>query len=110
VASAVAPPAASAGNFRGLPLLQAADYMTPPEPPVYPPASIANDEQGIVVLRALVANDGTVRELLLWQSSGFARLDKAAQMAVRQWQFIPAHNGVMAQPAWVEVPVNFLLR
>jgi len=111
-ATTAASPAApgSAGEFRGLPLDKAVDYATPPMPPAYPPAAIANNEQGEVMLRVLIDAQGTVTELIVHQSSGFQRLDRAAQMAVREWRFIPARAGLLPRPAWVEVPVRFELR
>ena len=111
-AATVAAPAApgSAGEFRGLPLDKAADYATPPMPPAYPPAAIANNEQGEVILRVLIDAQGAVTELIVHQSSGFQRLDRAALMAVREWRFIPARAGLLSRPAWVEVPVRFELR
>jgi protein TonB len=42
-------------------------------------------------------------------SSGSARLDEAAEAAVRQWRFVPAKQGEAAVAAWVLVPLVFKL-
>ncbi len=44
------------------------------------------------------------------RSSGYARLDEAAQDAVRQWRFVPAKSGEQLVDSWVLVPVQFSLR
>ena len=46
----------------------------------------------------------------LQRSSGYTRLDEAAQQAVRAWRFVPARRGDEAVPAWVVVPIEFTLR
>lgn len=108
--SAAAQMAGSSGEFRGLPLDSAADYATAPVPPVYPNASIMNDEQGRSIIRARIDTDGAVAEVIVWQSSGFTRLDRAALTAVREWRFTPARQGFTPRAAWVDVPVDFVLR
>ena len=52
-------------------------------PPVYPPT----DVQGIVVLHAIIAPDGTVRNVSV--VSGHPALQNAALAAVRQWRYQP---------------------
>ena len=103
-------PQASTGLHQGLPLLQSPDFLKPPVPPVYPGKSVANNEQGTVIVRALIDPTGNPQDILIWQSSGYALLDKAAKQAVGQWQFVPAKSGFQTVAAWVEVPVNFVLR
>lgn len=85
------------------------DFLVPPDPPVYPPMSMKRHEQGTVVVRALVSGAGAAREVRIWQSSGFRRLDRAAQVAVQDWQFAPAVRLGLPVAAWVEVPVHFQL-
>ena len=48
-------------------------------PPGYPHDSVALGEQGEVVLRMTIGRDGLVRLVEVLQSSGYPRLDQAAQ-------------------------------
>jgi protein TonB len=66
-------------------------------------------EQGTVYLRVFVTTDGHAREVMLKTTSGFARLDNAAQLAVAGWKFVPAIRGDKAVDAWVIVPIKFSL-
>ena len=90
-------------------IIEDPEFLTPPAPPDYPPMSVKRREQGTVVVRALVSGAGAAREVKIWQSSGFRRLDKAAQVAVQDWQFAPAFRMGLPVAAWVEVPVHFRL-
>lgn len=75
-------------------------------PPRYPHESRRKREQGTVVLMVLLAVDGTVADVSIAQSSGFARLDDAALKAVRRWRWSPTRrNGdpVMVR-GLVEIP------
>jgi TonB family protein len=76
--------------------------------PVYPPEAQTVRIQGVVVLRAVIAKDGRVRDLSV--VSGHPLLAPAAIGAVQQWRYKPyLLNG---QPVEVstEVLVNFKLR
>ena len=66
--------------------------------------------QGVVVLRVLVREDGSVATVEMAQSSGSALLDESASRTVRErWRFIPARlNGIPIE-SWVEVPIRFVL-
>lgn len=83
-----------------------ADYFRNP-PPRYPSISQRLKEQGEVLLRVKVDAKGEPLEIRLQQSSGFSRLDKAAQKAVNQWRFVPAKREGKAVMAWVVVPIEF---
>jgi len=85
-----------------------ADYLNNP-PPTYPPESRELGEQGKVLLRVLVNANGGVEQVNLRKSSGYQRLDQAAQNAVKQWRFVPAKRGEQAVTAWVVVPISFSL-
>jgi TonB family protein len=76
--------------------------------PIYPPAAVEARIQGSVVLQALVAKDGAVRDVRL--ISGPPILAPAAIDAVKQWQYRPSY--VNGQPfEWESlVTVNFTLR
>jgi len=86
-----------------------ADYLNNPKPG-YPSISRRLGEEGVVMLRVYVSAQGTPNQIQLLKSSGFARLDQAAQEAVGRWRFIPARQGKIATDAWVQVPVSFQLR
>ncbi len=102
------PAAPAAPAAATLPLITEAQYRERVAP-VYPPRAAALDQQGEAVVRVRVGPDGEQEEVLLWRSSGFALLDRAALTAVRHSRFEPfRHNGT-AFAAWVEVPVRFTL-
>ncbi|CAH2604906.1 Energy transducer TonB [Rhodovastum atsumiense] len=78
-------------------------------PPVYPADSARFGEQGVVVVRMHIAPDGHVDTVELLQSSGYSRLDRAAQGALARWRFTPAvRNGVPVDSVQ-DLPVRFRL-
>lgn len=85
-----------------------ADYLQNPKP-VYPPLSRRFGEEGKVVLRVRVSAQGTALAVDIRQSSGHARLDDAARMAVEKWRFVPARQGTEAVESSVLVPLTFAL-
>jgi protein TonB len=58
-------------------------------PPVYPNASRRKREQGTVVLRLVITEDGRVASVSVSRSSGFPALDDAAVAAVGKWRWSP---------------------
>lgn len=85
-------------------------YRIPPTPAVYPPRSIELGQQGEVMVRVRLNADGTAAEIMVWRSSSFPLLDRAALTAVRGWHFLPALRDGRPVAAWVEIPVRFHLR
>ncbi len=85
-----------------------ADYLRNPAPP-YPAISRRMGEEGKVILRVLVTPEGTPATVEVRTSSGSQRLDESAMRTVRQWKFVPARRGDMAEQSWVLVPVIFKL-
>ncbi|WP_425068233.1 energy transducer TonB [Reyranella sp.] len=85
-------------------------YRIPPTPAVYPPRSIELGQQGEVLVRVRLEPDGAAAEIVLWRSSSFPLLDRAALAAVRGWHFLPAIRDGRPVAAWVEIPVRFHLR
>lgn len=77
--------------------------------PDYPPLSRRLREQGDVILRVYVTPEGAPGEIRLHTSSGYPRLDRAAQEAVERWKFVPARRGEDAVGAWVLVTINYVL-
>jgi len=86
-----------------------AEYLNNPTP-VYPPISRRMGEQGLVLLRVFVSAHGDPNAIELKTGSGYARLDRAAQEAVKQWKFVPAKRGEQPVDAWVVVPIRFSLK
>lgn len=85
-----------------------ANYLDNPAP-AYPAASRRAGEQGRVILRVRVGAAGQADEVQVRTSSGFLRLDEAAQTTVQRWKFIPAKRGGEAIAAWVLIPISFRL-
>ncbi len=85
-------------------------YRVPPTPAVYPPRSIELNQQGEVLVRVRLEPDGAAAEIVIWRSSNFPLLDRAALTAVRGWHFLPAMRDGRPVAAWVEIPVRFHLR
>ncbi|ATE61070.1 energy transducer TonB [Thauera sinica] len=86
-----------------------ADYLNNP-PPAYPPLSRRMREEGKVMLRVLVSPAGLPAQVEVSRSSGFERLDRAAENAVRRWRFVPARQGDHAVESWTLVPLIFELK
>ncbi len=59
--------------------------------PVYPTEAKKEGVQGVVVLQALIAEDGMVRETSVLEGED-ARLVAAAREAVEQWAFEPVRD------------------
>jgi protein TonB len=85
-----------------------ADYLDKPALS-YPSLSRQLGEQGKVLLRVLVNTDGKVEQISLRKTSGYDRLDTAAQETVKQWRFVAAKRGSETVAAWVVVPISFSL-
>lgn len=105
-----APPSAPvqpSGAAVQLPSSNAA-YLNNPRPG-YPSISRRMGEQGKVLLRVLVDENGLPQQIEIKQSSGFDRLDKAALASVQRWRFVPGKRNGVPEAMWNIVPVNFVL-
>lgn len=102
-----APPAPPSGGAVQLPSSNAA-YLNNPRPS-YPSISRRMGEQGKVLLRVLVDENGLPQQIEIKQSSGFDRLDKAALASVQRWRFVPGKRNGIPEAMWNIVPVNFVL-
>jgi protein TonB len=67
-------------------------------------------EQGKVLLRVHVDEQGMPTSVVVRTSSGFERLDNVALETVRRWKFVPAKRGNDPVSAFVIVPIVFNLR
>jgi periplasmic protein TonB len=86
-----------------------ADYLNNARPQ-YPPMSKRLNEQGKVVVRALIGTDGTASQASIKSSSGFDRLDQAALATVLKWRYVPGKRGGVPEAMWFDVPVNWVLQ
>jgi protein TonB len=77
--------------------LNASVQCTPPE---YPARSLRENEEGAVVLRFLISEAGQVLESQVQESSGFRRLDRAAEAALSQCMFSPEMVDGKPQRGW----------
>ena len=106
-AAPAAPPASAAPARIELPSSDA-DYLNNPKPP-YPPLSRRLGEQGKVVVRVLIAVDGSAQKAEVRSSSGYERLDQAALATVLRWRYLPGKRGGLPEAMWFNVPINFVL-
>jgi protein TonB len=105
------PPGATGGVSDEIALgteLLRANYLRNPKP-LYPAISRRLNEQGTVFLRVFVTAAGQATQVTIKTSSGYPRLDHAAQQAVIDWKFAPARREGKAVSAWVIVPIKFSL-
>lgn len=79
-------------------------------PPRYPPLSRRMGEEGAVVLRVELDEQGNIDAARVSSSSGFARLDDAALAAVRAWRCTPARRDGQPVRAVAIQPFNFILQ
>lgn len=67
----------------------------------YPKDSVHNGEEGVTKLAFTVLSDGTVSDIKVAGSSGFARLDEAAVQCVADWHYRPAmKDGQIVDKPW----------
>ncbi|HEX5484810.1 MAG TPA: energy transducer TonB [Limnobacter sp.] len=82
------------------------NYLRAPQPE-YPAQSKRLGEEGTVLIKALIDERGHPIQVSVKQSSGFPRLDKAAENAVRNTPFEPYREGGLAQSVFVVIPISF---
>ena len=75
--------------------------------PEYPAVSERLGEVGSVTLQLLVGVDGKVTDSKVEKSSGFDRLDKAAQAALSRCKFEPGTVDGAPAPAWAQLKYTF---
>lgn len=85
-----------------------AAYLNNPAP-AYPMSARRMGEQGKVLLKVLVSEDGKAASVQVDRSSGHSKLDEAAVEAVKKWSFVPAKRSNKPMSAYVLVPINFSL-
>jgi protein TonB len=75
----------------------------------YPERARRRNQEGTVVVHALIGPDGRPIEVTVAQSSGHRLLDEAAQDAIANCAFVPQKIGGRAVRAIVEIPIPFKL-
>lgn len=75
--------------------------------PSYPAQALRSGLQGVVVMQASIARDGSIRDLKLVQGS--LLLGQAAYKAVKQWRYKPFLQNGKAMEAQTFVTVDFRL-
>lgn len=118
----VATPGASAANTQpadtGLEQLQAeSENVTKPKSnpayplswPPYPAKSRQSGEQGTVIMRLHVLEDGSVDDVKIHKSSGFPLLDDAAANQALAWHLDPGTVDGRPAPSWGRFAVTFKL-
>lgn len=91
------------------------DNVNPPEllefqRPLYPKNLRERDIEGKVTLKVLIDKDGKVKEVQVFESSGYEAFDQIAVKSVRKWQFKPAKKGNQVKESWVLIPINFQIK
>lgn len=78
--------------------------------PAYPPLSRRRGEEGKVVLRVELDEEGRVSTARVATASGFPRLDEAALAAVKTWRCNPARRDGQPVRAVALQPFKFVLQ
>jgi len=86
-----------------------ADYLLNP-PPAYPRMSFKLGEEGTTVVRVLIGPDGRAQDAQIARSSGFTRLDQAAEATARGWRYVPGKRGGVPEAMWVNVPIKWEIK
>ena len=77
--------------------------------PTYPPMAVSAHLQGIVILEAIVDEEGTVSEVKVLRSVN-PLLDREALAAVRQWRYSPVVLNGRPVPFVLSVSLSFSLQ
>lgn len=109
IPTALTPPPSAESDDPSVPkLVSAVEYVRQPEPR-YPPQSRRLREQGLVVLRVVIDEQGVASSIEIETSSGHARLDDAARDAVLRAAFRPYVEDGAPRRALVLIPIEFAL-
>jgi protein TonB len=78
-------------------------------PPAYPWLARLQGWEGTVIVQVRIEADGRASQVTVVSYSGHPALDRAAQQAVSQWEFLPAQRGGRPVGSMIRVPVRFRL-
>lgn len=87
-----------------------ASYAASNRKPPYPRLSVSSGEEGTVVLRVLVREDGTAGAVEIRESSRYPLLDESARSTVQTWRFKPATVDGRPVSEWYQVAIPFTLQ
>lgn len=79
-----------------------------PAPP-YPYAAIQQQQEGVVLLQAVIDKAGRPISVEIARSSGCSLLDQSALRTVRRWKFDAAHIGFLPVQSTIMIPIRFVL-
>ncbi len=106
------PPALPPPPKPNAPLIPGGDIRVPQKTrhvaPIYPAIARGSGIQGVVILEAVIGENGRVRDVRVLRS--IRLLDQAAIDAVRQWQFTPTLLNGEPVPIVMTVTVSFELK
>jgi TonB family protein len=107
------PPPPPFGEVDGVMPVRAGGTIPPPAKikevrPEYPPIAMAAGVTGTVVIEAVIATNGRVRDARVLRS--IPLLDEAALEAVNQWEFAPTRLNNVAVPVIVTLTIDFRLQ
>jgi protein TonB len=58
----------------------------------------------------VIGPDGHAQKAQTAKSSGFSRLDQAAETTALSWRYVPGKRGGVAEAMWVNVPIKWELK
>lgn len=78
--------------------------------PEYPDHALKMRQEGVVLIRVLIDEEGMRQDIKLHVPSQFALLNQAAIKAVKKWSFDPYIINGRATQSWVEIPIEFKIQ
>ncbi|MDB2415002.1 TonB family protein [Rickettsiales bacterium] len=93
-----------------IPLIKNATFKGTRTPPLYPKRALMLNQEGVVILQALIDVSGSIKDVKIVNSSGHLVLDKSAIDAVWKWKFEPSIIDGKASLSWVQIPVEFIIK
>jgi len=76
----------------------------------YPPQSNRLGEEGVTLVRLYVLEDGSIGDVQVAQSSGFARLDEVAVKKLKRWKVKPGTEDGKPVPMWMDLRVVWKIK
>jgi protein TonB len=109
--SASGPGEASAASDEPAAFQPAAYHLGQAETPIpsYPMSARRKGHEGTVVVRLVVAEDGSPESVAVIGSSGDTALDEAAVETLKRWRLKPARRHGLPTESSIDVPIRFIL-
>ncbi len=77
--------------------------------PTYPTRAQRLGQEGVVVLKVSLSDDGRVKRIEIITSSNYPLLDQSAVNGIKSWSFIPATSNGQSVKSTLVIPVRFRL-